>query len=662
MFECRLDGGAWASCTAPRAFAGLTEGPHTFDVRATDPAGNTDPDPATRSWTVDLTAPETTITATPADPSKLTDASFSFSASDAASTFECRLDTGPWAGCTSPTALSDLSAGSHNFAVRATDPAGNVDASPAAYSWVVDLTPPETSIGSAPENPTNATSASFSFAAGETGSTFECRLDGGAWEPCSSPQAYTGLADGAHAFEVRATDAAGNVDQTPATHAWTVDKTPPAPPVIESPAEGSINATGTVTLSGTAEPGALVQVFEGAVSQGTTTTSSGGAWSWTLTSVADGSHTYTATARDAAGNTSGVSNARVVMVDTTAPNTVLTTGPIGATPSTSATFTFAADDATATFECRLDGGVWASCSSPRSYTGLAEGTHTFEVRATDPGGNTDPSPATRTWTVDTTPPATPAITSPADGATSATATLTVSGTAEPGSIVELFDGATSKGVTAATSGGTWSKAVPGLADGSHTFTAVATDAAGNTSGVSNARTVVIDTSAPDTSIESGPSDPSAATATTFALTADEPGAGFECRLDGGAWLACSSPATYESLAEGPHAFEARAVDAAGNTDASPASWSWVVDAAAPETTIDSSPTDPTTETDAAFTFSADDASATFECRLDGGEWAACASPETLTGLAVGAHVFEVRAVDPAGNADAVPAAHAWTVT
>jgi hypothetical protein len=662
MFECRLDGGAWASCTAPRAFAGLTEVPHTFDVRATDPAGNTDPDPATRSWTVDLTAPETTITATPADPSKLTDASFSFSASDAASTFECRLDTGPWAGCTSPTALSDLSAGSHNFAVRATDPAGNVDASPAAYSWVVDLTPPETSIGSAPENPTNATSASFSFAAGETGSTFECRLDGGAWEPCSSPQAYTGLADGAHAFEVRATDAAGNVDQTPATHAWTVDKTPPAPPVIESPAEGSINATGTVTLSGTAEPGALVQVFEGAVSQGTTTTSSGGAWSWTLTSVADGSHTYTATARDAAGNTSGVSNARVVMVDTTAPNTVLTTGPIGATPSTSATFTFAADDATATFECRLDGGVWASCSSPRSYTGLAEGTHTFEVRATDPGGNTDPSPATRTWTVDTTPPATPAITSPADGATSATATLTVSGTAEPGSIVELFDGATSKGVTAATSGGTWSKAVPGLADGSHTFTAVATDAAGNTSGVSNARTVVIDTSAPDTSIESGPSDPSAATATTFALTADEPGAGFECRLDGGAWLACSSPATYESLAEGPHAFEARAVDAAGNTDASPASWSWVVDATAPETTIDSSPTDPTTETDAAFTFSADDASATFECRLDGGEWAACASPETLTGLAVGAHVFEVRAVDPAGNADAVPAAHAWTVT
>jgi hypothetical protein len=55
-------------------------------------------------------------------------------------------------------------------------------------------------------------------------------------------------------------------------------------------------------------------------------------------------------------------------------------------------------------------------------------------------------------------------------------------------------------------------------------------------------------------------------------------------------------------------------------------------------------------------------STTFECRLDGGAWAACASPETVTGLVPGAHVFEVRAVDPAGNADAAPAAYAWTVT
>ena len=575
-FECRLDAGAWTSCTAPTAFAGLAEGPHTFAVRAIDPAGNSDPAPATFSWAVDLTAPETTITAAPADPSRFTTASFAFAADEAASTFECRLDAGPWAVCTSPTTLSGLSAGSHTLAVRAADAAGNVDPSPAAYSWVVDLAPPETAITSAPADPTNATSASFSFASGESGSTFECRLDGGAWAPCASPAAFGGLAEGLHGFEVRASDAAGNVDATPAAHAWTIDTTPPAAPAIESPAEASTNATGTVTLSGSAEPGAVVEVFEGATALGTATTTSGGAWSRTLTGVADGSHTYTATARDAAGNTSSASTARTVVVDTTAPNTVLTTGPLGATSSTSASFTFSADDASATFACRLDAGTWAPCSSPRSYAGLAEGSHAFDVRATDAAGNTDPTPATRTWTVDTTPPATPGITSPADGTTSASTALTVSGTAEPGSIVELFDGSTSKGVTTATAGGGWSKAVTGLADGSHVFTAVATDAAGNTSGVSNARTVVVDTSAPETTIDSGPPDPTTETDATFTFSADDASASFECRLDGGTWAACASPETLSGLAPGAHVFEVRALDPAGNADATPAAHGWTV--------------------------------------------------------------------------------------
>ena len=746
-FECRLDTAAWTPCSSPEAYAGVAEGPHTFEVRATDAAGNTDPTPASVGWVVDTSVPETAITSAPTDPTSATSATFSFISTESGSTFECRLDSGAWASCGSPRSLTGLSEGPHTFAVRATDPAGNtdpdachayvgcrpdragdqhhvdaggsvqihrgrvhavleragvdlrmparrrgleqlhepngacgplggqphlrrpgggsagnVDPSPASFSWVVDQTSPETSIGSAPADPTNATSASFSFTASEPGSTFECALGGAGWAPCASPHDYSDLADGAHTFEVRATDAAGNVDQSPAARAWTVDTLPPASPTIESPAAGTTSATGTVTVSGTAEPGAVVELFEGATSRGTATTGPGGLWSRTLTGLSDGSHSYTATARDAAGNTSGASNSRTVVVDTTAPNTVLTTGPLGATSSTSASFTFAADDPSASFECRLDGSAWTACSSPRTYATLTEGSHTFEVRATDVAGNTDQTPALRTWTVDTTPPASPAITSPEEGATISSGTLTISGTAEPGSIVELFDGVASKGVTATSLGGSWSKVVSGLADGSHAFTAMSTDAAGNASGLSSARTVAVDTTIPDTSIETGPSNPTAATDATFEFAANEPGATFQCRLDGGAWATCTSPETRGALAEGAHTFEVRAIDAAGNTDASPAVWTWSVDLTAPDTNVDSGPADPTAETQADFIFSTDDPSATFECILDGGGWAPCSSPEALTGLAAGTHTFEVRAVDPAGNVDPTPATHSWTVT
>lgn len=87
----------------------------------------------------------------------------------------------------------------------------------------LELAPPDTTITSGPSGTVNTSSASFGFSSTETGSTFECALDAAAFSGCASPKSYAGLANGSHTFEVRATDAAGNTDATPASRTWTVD-------------------------------------------------------------------------------------------------------------------------------------------------------------------------------------------------------------------------------------------------------------------------------------------------------------------------------------------------------------------------------------------------------------------------------------------------------
>jgi hypothetical protein len=206
------------------------------------------------------------------------------------------------------------------------------------------------------------------------------------------------------------------------------------------------------------------------------------------------------------------------------PETTITSGPCGPiyrdgdiywlpcqpTTSTTATFAFTSSIANSTFECSLDSAAFTSCTSPKAYTGLSDGTHTFQVRATDASGNTDPTPAGRTWTVDTKAPSAPTITSPQNNTYDTDGSYSVSGNAEGGSTVELFEGTTSKGSTKAdSSSGAWSIALSGLSEGAHTYTAKAKDAAGNTSSASNSVTVRVDTTKPmvkSTTPQSGATD------------------------------------------------------------------------------------------------------------------------------------------------------------
>jgi Bacterial Ig domain len=130
---------------------------------------------------------------------------------------------------------------------------------------------------------------------------------------------------------------------------------------------------------------------------------------WDTTKVADGgSYTLRAVAYDKRGNSGSASvkvkvhNAR--LPDTTAPETTITAGPSGTINSSSASFSFSSSEAGSSLQCRLDAGSWASCSSPKAYSGLADGAHTFDVRATDAAGNPDATPDSRSFTVDIPPP------------------------------------------------------------------------------------------------------------------------------------------------------------------------------------------------------------------------------------------------------------------
>jgi hypothetical protein len=105
----------------------------------------------------------------------------------------------------------------------------------------------------------------------------------------------------------------------------------------------------------------------------------------------------------------GVGQLTVSAADVTAPDTSITSHPSNPSNSTSASFDFTGSDevggsGVAAFECDLDGGGFSACTSPKSYTSLSNGSHTFQVRAKDTAGNTDATPASFTWVVDTTAP------------------------------------------------------------------------------------------------------------------------------------------------------------------------------------------------------------------------------------------------------------------
>lgn len=407
-FECSLDGDAWEACddgefTPP---ADLAAGDHSLEVRAVFGA-LVDPTPARSEIHIDLDAPdvEIDVDTAPAALSNETEPAFEFSSSDPTATFECDVDeSGDWTECESGDPLDELSDGTHKFEVRAVDPAGNIG-TPDEYIWEVDATDPEIELTSGPAEDawSNARRPVWEFDATDLNldeASITCQVDA---QPevdgCLSPwQPASNLNDGQHTVTFTAADNAGNVK----TVSWTFRVTTITPTVVID--EGPDSPSG---------PNAAFK-FSSTTNLGDNggfecrTRHNGGAWTaWDdcdanlqLENLATGSHSIQVRAVDSAGNHSTGAAVGSWSWNTIGgvPDTALTAKNLN---RGTAAFGFnSPGNPLATFECRIDGGAWSACTSPKSYSGLAAGEHTFQVRATNQVGTTDASPAEHVWTVE----------------------------------------------------------------------------------------------------------------------------------------------------------------------------------------------------------------------------------------------------------------------
>lgn len=258
-------------------------------------------------------------------------------------------------------------------------------------------TPPTATIDTGPPAASKDATAAFGFSSSDSVSTFECALDGGAYQSCSPPQSPSGLGDGPHSFSVRATDWAGT--GSAATYNWMIDTASPVIQVSTQPNGrlGWYRTAPAVARVSASDAGSGLAGAPSCTVDGQSVTPSVSGADWTIAVSGEGVHHVDCTATDAAGNSRAANAA--VSIDTLSPSTGITSGPASHTTSHRARFTMRSSESPATFRCSLDGKAWHGCASPRTYRHLHVGRHVFKVTAVDKAGNVDGSPAVRHWRV-----------------------------------------------------------------------------------------------------------------------------------------------------------------------------------------------------------------------------------------------------------------------
>jgi RHS repeat-associated protein len=373
-----------------------------------------------------VVAPNTELKEGPAG-TAFPDVSFSFASTQLDSTFECQIDGGAYGACTSPKAYQGLSEGSHTFRVRAKNAFGSTDTTPAESTFQVlevgkaiakvplrDDFERNESVLNKPNWTQWGPNATVSV-----GSGYESYSG---WDAAHywNPKTFTDLGGPVIVSSIVGQKAAP-AEQHLAL--WLGISNPSPKSGYEARFEGVDGSQSNYKVelskwaSGTRTVLASKTGFSLAVGDTIVLADFGdelalwtGTTSFAQALVAD-DDTYSSgyAGLEVDGGWPAQHHFRAGNRDTQAPNTSISSGPFG-TVFPDVSFSFTSTESESTFECQMDGGAYGSCASPKDYKALAEGSHTFKVRAIDNVGNQDPTPAERTFTVIDPPETT--ITSP----------------------------------------------------------------------------------------------------------------------------------------------------------------------------------------------------------------------------------------------------------
>lgn len=634
-FNCVLDDKLTANCRSPLTLT-VSEGSHTFIVWAINADKLADKTPVTWQWTVDSTPPIVSILTAPPRYDNTTSPTFTFSVEHLA-LVTCSLDDGPREMCSSPYQVGPLSDGAHTLRLLSTDVAGNVQAEAVTYSWTLDTTTPDVTLLQTPPALGNQREVTFTFetAQSTTPLTLRCLLDGIERFPCVSPMVFS-VSDWTHRFEIRARNALGIADPTPAVFDFTVDSLAPSLSLTSLPAFSTSNDLSLQFSSSEASLG-----FQCALSAGAETPSFAPCTPpFVAQGVPEGLATFTVRLTDLAGNTT--TRTTTTTVDTVAPALTLTEIPAARSADATPTFAFQVQGASVV-ECRIDYSLYAPCSSPRTLA-LGSGNHLHEIRARDAAGNT--TTVSTSFVIDLYAPLITFTAAPATNTavTSTTFAFTVQDS-DLQTVECSYDAAPYAPCTSPVT-------ISNLTLGNHSFAVRASDDLGNIG--LRTHSFHADPRPINITFFSGPlgdtsdNSPFFTWSQTFATSR-------MCRYDANPLVSDCASVMATTLPDGPHTFYVRIQNDRGESLV--ATRSFTVDTVAPTVTITGGPSGTITNPEVEFSFVAGADAVTTECRLfrqgaATGSYAPCTSPYPLTLTPPSTpypYVFEVRVADQAGN-------------